>query len=67
MRRLRHKVAGLVNVRLNLNPGFFLPAESMFLTTVLLASLFFFFIYFHQLEANYSTILQWFPSYIDMN
>ena len=28
---------------------------------------FFFPIYFHQLEANYFTILQWFLSYIDMN
>ena len=30
-------------------------------------SVFFFFIYFYQLEANYFTILQWFLSYIDMN
>ena len=28
---------------------------------------FIFFIYFYQLEANYFTILQWFPPYIDMN
>ena len=30
-------------------------------------TLFIFFIYFYQLEANYFTILQWFLSYIDMN
>ena len=29
--------------------------------------IFFFFIYFYQLEANYFTILQWFLPYIDMN
>ena len=27
----------------------------------------FFFIYFHHVEANYFTTLQWFLSYIDMN
>ena len=31
------------------------------------SNLFFFFIYFYQLEANYLTTLQWVLSYIDMN
>ena len=41
--------------------------RTMAIVTVLYHCIYFFFIYFYQLEANYFTVLQWFLSYIDMN
>ena len=44
---------------------YFFSVSFLFIFCIL--PLFFFFIYFYQLEANYFTILQWVLSYTDMN